>query len=231
MQIGTACLTSEWENCLPQFGIARWDKELDCGEAKENEHGIIRLFAKQSFIFTVRTRAINLRCYSLQKSKKAHFWIRHTIAFMGSLFLIMILLLTTEGKKQASLVFSLPETPWTNVSCGPCHFKGLTTAKPFLFSLKSANEIHIITTDKSVLSSKINGLCIFFLSYVGLCRETTKENTHVEQHTHKENNQETLRMASGEDSLHTHVTFSLFVSGDYLHPQPVLLHIQDVQFI
>lgn len=78
-----------------------------------------------------------------------------------------------------------------------------------------------------MLSSKINGLCIFFLSYVGLCGETTKENTHVEQHTHKE----TLRMASGEDSLHTYVTFSLFVSGDYLHPQPVLLHIQDVTFI
>lgn len=51
---------------------------------------------------------------------------------------------------------------------------------------KAQKEIHIITSDMSVWSSKRNGLCIcFYLSFlrVGAFVEKTKENTHVEQHT------------------------------------------------
>lgn len=96
----------------------------------------------------------------------------------------------------------------------------------FSFFSKSAKEIDIITTDKSVLSSKRNGPCLFFLSFFlwsgGLCRKATKENTHVEPHTQGTQS----RNAPPWLQLHSHVTFNFllspltntaFVSGDYLH--------------
>lgn len=82
----------------------------------------------------------------------------------------------------------------------------------FIFFSKSAKEIHIITTDKSVLSSKTNGPCLFFLSFFlwsrGLYRKATKENTHVEPHIQGTQS----RNAPPWLQLHSHVTFNFLLS-------------------
>lgn len=92
------------------------------------------------------------------------------------------------------------------------HFKALTTSKCFILPSKGAEEIHIITADKTVQSSERNGLCISFdllFFGVGVFVEKRPKRILMWNRTHEENNQEMFTTASEENSSPRTPSFQL----------------------